>query len=242
MPQRRLGRQEEPVKQKLRPAAVIFDMDGTLADSFGAIMASLNHALAAFDLPSKDLAWVKANVGYGAGRLVRAALGDAAAPELVEKVGRTFGEHYQATYLEATPPLAGAEEVLRFVWQKTGGKVGVASNKYASLSQRWLEHWQLLPWVAVVVGPDTAGTRKPDGAFLKMALEQLQVLPEDALYVGDMEVDVEAGRAAEVPVVGLAGPSRSATELWAAGAFFVIEDLRQLPELLQREGWGWDED
>lgn len=227
--------------KRLRPAAVIFDMDGTLADSFAAITASLNHALTSLGFAPKDLPWVKAHVGYGAAQLVRAALGDQALEEDVQKVGRLFGEHYQATYLEATPPIPGASEVLAFVWDKTGGKVAVASNKYASLSRRWLDHWGLAKWVQVVVGPDTVGTRKPDGAFLRAVLDALQVAPEDALYVGDMEVDVETGRAAEVPVVGLAGPSRSANELWAAGAFFVIEDLRELPGLLKEEGWGWDE-
>lgn len=227
--------------KRLRPAAVIFDMDGTLADSFGAIAASLNHALGHFGLPTKDLQWVKYHVGHGAAQLVRAALGPQVSDEEVQRVGRVFGEHYQATYLEATPPMPGAADVLQFVWGKTGGKVAVASNKYATLSRRWLDHWGLARWVSVVVGPDNAGTRKPDGAFLQKALQLLGVAPEDALYVGDMEVDVEAGRAAEVPVVGLAGPSRSPNELWAAGAFFVIEDLRALQTLLKEEGWGWDE-
>lgn len=227
--------------KRLRPAALIFDMDGTLADSFEAIAASLNHALAQFGLPTKDLQWVKYHVGYGAAQLLRAALGPHVSDEEVKKVAGVFGEHYQATYLETTPPMPGAAEVLRFVWERTGGKVAVASNKYATLSRRWLEHWGLAPWVAVVMGPDNAGTRKPDGAFLRKALEALAVSPEDALYVGDMEVDVEAGRAAEVPVVGLAGPSRTPTELWAAGALFVIEDLRDLPGLLREEGWGWED-
>jgi len=229
------------VERKLRPAAVIFDMDGTLADSFAAIAASLNQALGEFGLPAKELGWVKYHVGYGAGQLVRAAVGEQAPEELAKQVGQRFGELYRESFLEATPPLPGASEVLEYVHRKTAGKVAVASNKYASLSRAWLAHWGLDPWVAVVVGPDTVGTRKPDGAFLRAALQQLQAAPEDALYVGDMEVDVEAGKAAEVPVVGLAGPSRSPAELWAAGAFFVIEDLRQLPELLQREGWGWEE-
>lgn len=228
--------------EKLRPAALIFDMDGTLADSFAAITASLNYALTTLGLPPKELAWVKYHVGHGAAQLVRDALGANASDETVHQVGRVFGEHYRATFLEATPPMPGAAEVLAFVWEKTGGKVAVASNKYAYLSQKWLEHWGLSRWVEAVIGPDTTGTRKPDGAFLKAALHALQVAPEDALYVGDMEVDVEAGRAAEVPVVGFAGPSRSPNELWAAGAFFVIEDLRMLPSLLREEGWGWDED
>ncbi len=226
---------------KLRPAAVIFDMDGTLADSFAAISESLNYALTTFGFSPKELEWVKYHVGHGAAQLVRDALGACAPEETVREVGRVFGERYRATYLQATPPFPGAAEVLSFVWEKTGGKVGVASNKNATLSQEWLVHWGLRRWVRVVIGPDTIGTRKPDGAFLQACLHALQVAPEDALYVGDMEVDVEAGRAAEVPVVGLAGPSRSASELWAAGAFFVIEDLRQLPDLLRQEGWGWDE-
>lgn len=229
------------VKKVMRPQAVIFDMDGTLADSLHAIAASLNHALEAFGFSPKELTWVKYHVGYGAGELLKAALGDGVDRATLERVGKLFREHYQASFLESSPPMVGSREVLSFVWSKTGGKVAVASNKYASLSQRWLDHWQLSQWVAFVIGPDTAQTRKPDGAFLRLALQKLAVNPEDALYVGDMEVDVDAGKAADVPVVGLAGPSRSPGELWAAGATFVIEDLRQLIDLLREEGWGWEE-
>lgn len=229
------------MEKVIRPQAVIFDIDGTLADSFQAIMESLNHALEAFGFSPKELAWVKYHVGYGAGELLRAALGGGADRDTLEQVGKRFGEHYRATFLASSPPMLGARDVLSYVWSKTGGKVAVASNKYASLSQQWLQHWELSQWVACIIGPDNAQTRKPDGAFLAVALQKLAVNPEDALYVGDMEVDVEAGKAADVPVVGLAGPSRSPGELWAAGATFVIEDLRQLPELLREEGWGWEE-
>jgi phosphoglycolate phosphatase len=222
----------------LWPAAVLFDLDGTLADSFAAIAAALNLALSERGLPEHDLEWTRGHVGRGAVELVRAAVAPAG-EEAMRAVGASFARHYEAIYREQTPPLPGVAEVLALAAGRTGGRVGVVSNKYARLCRGWLEHWGLAAHVAVVAGPDTTGARKPDAGAVEPALAALGVAPADALLVGDMDIDAETGRNAGIAVVLVAGGATPMEALRVAGALAVLGGLRELPGWLAANGRGW---
>jgi len=220
------------------PAALLFDLDGTLADSFAAIDEALERALAEAGLPARDLEWTRAHVGRGAAELVRAAVAPAG-EDAMRAVGAAFARHYEAMYRELTPPLPGAAEVLALAARATGGKVAVVSNKHARLCRGWLEHRGLAAHVAVVDGPDTTGARKPDAAALLPALRALGVAAADSLLVGDMTVDAETGRNAGVAVVLVAGGATPAAALRDAGALAVLGGLAELPAWLAAHGRGW---
>ena len=222
-----------------RPAALLFDLDGTLADSFAAIRDALNAALREYGLDERDLAWVRAHVGRGAPALVHDAVGHERDESFQRSVGERFGARYREIYLDQTPPLPGAGEVLAFVAARVGGKVAVISNKYEELCRAWLAHWGLAPHVAVVVGPDTYGVRKPDPGATLPVLQGFGVAPADALLVGDMEVDVAAARAVGVPMVGVQADPGAAQALLAAGAMAVLPALEELPGWLVEHGSGW---
>jgi len=224
---------------RLRPAAVLFDLDGTLADSFAAIARALNLALADHALPEHDLGWVKRHVGRGAVELLRDAVGEDPDGGRLQAVGASFGVHYRAIYLIETPPLEGAAAVLSLVHERTGGRVAVVSNKDAALCRGWLEHWRLARFVAVVLGPDATGVHKPDPGAVRPALAEFAVAPADALLVGDMTVDVATGVAAGIPVVSVCGTDVEPADLLAAGAVAVIDRLVDLPDWLAGHGDGW---
>ena len=223
----------------LRPAAVLFDLDGTLADSFAAIREALNTALREHGLAEQELPWVKTHVGRGAVELLRDAVGADRDEGLRRAVGARFGTVYREIYLEQTPPMPRAREVLTLVAARTGGKVALVSNKYEELCRGWLAHWALAPHVAVVVGPDTYGVRKPDPATVRPVLEKFGVGPGEALMVGDMEIDVSTGKAAGVPVVAVHADPGVAPTLLDAGAVAVLGALGELPSWLARNGVGW---
>ena len=220
------------------PAAVLFDLDGTLADSFAAIATALDRALAESGLPGRGTVWARAHVGRGAAALVADAVAPAGVA-LARAVGAAYARHYEAIYRELTPPLPGARAALAHAHAGTGGRVGVVSNKLAGLCRGWLEHWGLLPLVAVVAGPDTSGARKPDPAALLPALAALAVPPGAALLVGDMAIDAATGRNAGVEVVLVAGGASPAGELAAAGALAVLDGVAALPAWLAAHGRGW---
>jgi len=224
---------------RLVPSAFLFDLDGTLADSFGGISRALNRALEAVGLPGRDLAWVLHHVGRGTASLVRDALGDDAGEEKVKEVVTVFFDRYREAFVAESPPLPGARETLAFVARRTGRKVAVVSNKLAEFSRTWLEQWGLSPFVSRVVGPDTCGVRKPDPATVLPVLEGFGVRPEQALMVGDMEVDVITGRGVGLPVVGVCGPTTPRSVLRQAGAVAVLRGIEELPGWLQENCSGW---
>ncbi len=226
-------------RDALRPAAVIFDLDGTLADSFAAIRDALNAAMRDSGLPERDLAWVKAHVGRGAPELIRDAIGHDRDEAFRRAVGERFGAAYREIYLERTPPMPGAAQVLAAVSARTGGKVAVVSNKYEELCRGWLAHWGLAVHVAAVVGPNTYGVRKPDPGTVRPVLERFGVAPLEAILVGDMEVDAATARAAGVPLIGVQSDPTAARALLATGAVTVLDSLGALPAWLAENGAGW---
>jgi HAD superfamily hydrolase (TIGR01509 family) len=222
----------------VRPAALLFDLDGTVADSFAAITHALNAALREARLREHDLAWVRRHVGRGAGALVADAVGESAGAASGRVLSR-YSEIYEEVYLAQTPPLPGALEALALAAERTDRRVAIISNKYERLCRALLGHWGVASLVAAVVGPDTYGVGKPDPAVVRPVLERFAVAPSDALIVGDMEVDAATGRAAGVPVLGVRGQAVSPEELRAAGMVDVIASLLDLPAWLAANGDGW---
>lgn len=219
----------------LRPRALIFDLDGTLADSFGGIANALDRALREAGLPERGLEWVHRHVGRGSDALIRDAVG----PESANAVAERYLALYRDSFLDETPPFPGAREVLAHVSSRTGGRVAVVSNKSGRLCRSWMEHWGLAGLVAHVVGPETYGALKPAPAAVLPVLEALGTRPEDALLVGDMTVDAETGRASGIPCVAVEGPAADGAALLAAGATAVLKALRDLPGWLAENGTGW---
>jgi phosphoglycolate phosphatase len=221
------------------PAAVLFDLDGTLADSFAGIRLALNSALAEEGIPERNLGWVRIHVGRGALELVRDAVGERAEDGFLAAMTARYLELYRATYLDHTPPLPGAAEALEFAAAGTAGRVAVVSNKDEELSRLWLRHAGFERYVRVVVGPDTYGVRKPDPGALLPVLRGFGVAPAAALVVGDMVVDVAAGAGVGTPVVGVSAEPAAAEALRAAGATAVLGSVGELPAWLVRHGRGW---
>lgn len=225
--------------EALWPQAVVFDLDGTVADSFAAIHAALAASLAEAGLAQRDLDWVRSHVGRGAEVLVREAVGEAGDDLAVERVYRRYQERYREIYLDATPPLDGAGEVLEFVAGKTAGRLAVVSNKPAALCRPWLRHWGLDGFVAEVSGPDVTGALKPDPAAVNPVLERLGVAAAEALLVGDMEVDALAGEAVGMPVVIVSAAADRCPWRHRPGIAKVLTKLRLLPGWLIKNGRGW---
>ncbi|MEW6336713.1 MAG: HAD family hydrolase [Acidobacteriota bacterium] len=222
----------------LRPRALIFDLDGTLADSFTGIAHALDRTLREVGLPERGLPWVHRHVGRGSEALIRDAVGPEAA-DRADAVAARYLVLYRDSFLAETPPFPGAREVLAHVSSRTGGRVAVLSNKSVALCRSWMEYWQLAALVADVVGPETYGALKPAPAAVRPVLEALDARPEEALLVGDMTVDAETGRASGVPCVTVEGPAADADALLGAGATAVLKDLRELPGWLAANGTGW---
>lgn len=207
---------------------LIFDLDGTLVDSYAAIGDSLNHARAHYQLPPLSDDDVRRGVGRGLESLIAELVGE----ERVAQGVRLFRERYAEVFETATVALPGVRSVLSRL-SAMGYPMTVASNKPARFSEPILERLGLLRFIARVEGPDRAGRTKPDPAMLRACLTAMGLPAAHALYVGDMVLDVESARAAGVPVVLVRGGSSDAQELDTTGEL-VIDSIGKLPDLLHR--------
>jgi len=190
---------------------IVFDLDGTLVDSYEPIAHSLNHARARLGQPPLDLEFVRSRVGRGLETLVAELLG----AEHVDDGVRWFRERYEQVH-QRTRILPGVRPTLRTLAAR-GYRMSVASNKPARFGEAILRRLGLRPFLIHVDGPDLAGTTKPDPAMIRRCLAATRVDPGHALYVGDMVLDVESARRAGLPVLLVSGGSSAPDELRATG-------------------------
>jgi len=189
-----------------RPSAVLFDLDGTLLDTAGDIALALSRAFADHGHLAPPPAAVRQMIGKGAPVLVERAV--AAQGLTLDPAGQAalldgFFHHYgrlQDLDECAAEPYPGAREALASL-HAAGLPLGVVTNKYHRFATGLLRRLGLAGYLRVVVGGDTCERRKPDPMPLLHACAQLGVAPSAALMVGDSRNDVEAARAAGMPVV-----------------------------------------
>jgi phosphoglycolate phosphatase len=206
---------------------VVFDLDGTLIDSYGAIAESFNHARGRLGEPPLGTDEVRRMVGHGLESLMERGVGR----ERVDEAVRLFREHYGRICTERTMPLPEVPETLATLHSRRI-RMGVATNKPARFARRILKALDLMPPLAVVVGPGPGMPAKPDPAMVRRVLADLVTETSQALYVGDMGVDVATARAAGLPVWVLATGSSPRQELEAAGADRILERFSELTRLL----------
>jgi phosphoglycolate phosphatase len=191
--------------------AVLFDFDGTLADSFAAIAASVNHVRERYALPPLPVADVRKHVGRGPEYLLSKTVpgGDP------ERDGRLYRAHHPQVMYAQTRLLPGAATLIDRL-DRLGVRLGVCSNKPVAFTKGLLDAFGLAGRFAVVLGPEDVPRPKPAPDMLRVALARLDLAPAEVLYVGDMTVDVTTARAAGVAVWAVPSGSDGYSALAAA--------------------------
>lgn len=184
------------------PDAIVFDLDGTIADTAEDVRQALNNALAGERLAPIELAAVKMMIGAGPEALVRRALrrlGASADEDTVKRLTNAFQENYRdignessCLFPDTGPCLAALRDL--------GIRMGICSNKPEPLCLALLHDLGALHYFDVVQGFGSGLPPKPDPQPLLRTIARLGATPDRALYVGDSETDVETARAGSIPV------------------------------------------
>ncbi len=201
----------------------IWDVDGTLFDTYPAISAALLEALVDFGasapLPEIE-SLARVEVFRCAAEL--AARFDLSTDELI----RGFGKHYAAVPLAAQPPFPGVREVCEKL-AATGGVNAIVTHRNAESTAGLLAEHGLRPLFAEVISRDDGYPRKPDPAAFLAILRDQRLDPAETLAIGDREIDILAGRAAGLPTCLFRdGPS-------AVPADIAIRDFKELLAILE---------
>ncbi|HEY3788849.1 MAG TPA: HAD-IA family hydrolase [Urbifossiella sp.] len=221
----------KPGEGKTMPIrAVLFDFDGTLADSFGAITASTNHVRLSYGLTALPESEVRQAVGFGLEHLIQQLVPGADPAEALAR----YREHHPSVMFSGTRLLPGVSDTLAELHRR-GLRLGVCSNKQGHFTKQLVEALGLGEMMQAVLGPnDVQGRHKPDPAMLFEALIRLGVAKEETIYVGDMAVDVHTGQAAGIPVWLVPGGAAGLESAEAAGPDRVLSGFSELRELLPR--------
>ena len=207
--------------------AVLFDFDGTLADSYPAITASVNHVRAQYGLPPLPQEEVRYYVGRGPSYLIAHTVptGDAA-----QNVAR-YKAHHPSVMRDGTRLFPGVADALTAL-KRVGLLLAVCSNKPRAFTVALLDHFGVGPTFDLVVGPEDVPRPKPAPDMLTNALRRLSVPNDAALYVGDMTVDIETARGANTAVWVVPTGSDTRATLEAARPDRILDRFAELAELL----------
>ncbi|RJQ20291.1 MAG: HAD family hydrolase [Nitrospiraceae bacterium] len=213
---------------------LIFDLDGTLADTAQDIADAMNYALMPFGVRTYSVEETKAMVGSGISKLLGSLLPDNN-DKNNEAALKRFLDYYSMHIIDNTTTYPFVKETLL---QLGDFRKAVVSNKREALSKRVLEGIGILQFFEVVLGSDSVAEKKPSPVPILKLLDMFGVSKKEAVIIGDSNYDIEAGKAAGIMTVAVTYGFRSREVL--RDADFMIdrfdEVLKVLPELEKRQG------
>jgi phosphoglycolate phosphatase len=214
--------------ERSRPL-VVFDFDGTLADTWRDIASALNRTLDEAGLAPVEGPDVRFWIGDGVKPLLRKAIPELRDDASLEELYARFSEHYRACLLDTTREYPGIVACLDAL---EDALLVVASNKPQQFLDRIVSGLGLAPRFRLVLGGDSLAVRKPDPVVITAIAQRLGQPTSEVWMVGDSAIDVNTGRAAGARTIGCSWGLRGRDELERAGADFLIESPAEIPGLV----------
>ena len=213
---------DEAISLNPKRDVVLFDLDGTVLDTYTPILESMRYATKTVfgeALPDEELI---AKVGQPLVVQMQTFVEDHGyAPEVADELTSTYREFNERDLDEKSQPFPGVPEAIAAL-KNAGFTVGVVTSKRVALASKSLKAHGLFDAFACVNGAEDSAAHKPDPEPLLNAAKKLGVSADRCVYVGDSPYDLQAAHAADMPCVGVA---------W--GKFFGRDVLlREMPSVL----------
>ncbi|KPK41131.1 MAG: hypothetical protein AMJ78_06335 [Omnitrophica WOR_2 bacterium SM23_29] len=202
---------------------IIFDLDGTLVDAYKAIEKSLNFTLRRLSYPRTNPYKVRRSVGWGDENFIRTFVKD----EDVKRGLQIYRRHHKASLLKHSRVIPKAKRTLEIL-KRRNYKLAVASNRPPRFSNILIRHLDLKKYFDLVICAKDKNEIKPKPDLLHRIIRKLNIDPAASLYVGDMTIDVDAGKNAGIKTIAVLGGSSSRAELKRAKPFKIISKITEL--------------
>ena len=179
----------------------IFDLDGTLLSTLDDLAASTNYALRWAGMPERTVEEVRMFVGNGVKLLMERAIPNGINNPKFEETYAKFREHYMEHDLDTTCPYEGIPELLREL-KRRGKKLAIVSNKFYAATQELAKHF-FPDTIEVAIGERDSIRKKPAPDTVLEALKQLGASKDNAVYIGDSDVDIMTAKNCDLPCISV---------------------------------------
>ena len=214
---------------------LIFDLDGTLANTAPDLVGTLNRIVEPHDLPPVSVDDVGQIVGHGAKAMIAKAFNLRSrrlSPELHENLFNAFIEDYTANIARETHLFEGALDALENL-RSSDYRFAVCTNKLESLARILLQELEVTHWFSSITGGDTFSFRKPDARHLEETVKLMDGNLGSAIMIGDSTTDISAARNAGIASVAVTfGYSDQPVHM--LGATAIIDHFNQLPNAINK--------
>jgi HAD hydrolase, family IA, variant 3 len=208
----------------------IFDLDGTLLSTLNDLASSTNYALRWAGMPERTIEEVRMFVGNGVKLLMERAIPEGVDNPKFEETYAKFREHYMEHNLDTTRPYDGVPELLHEL-KRRGKHLAIVSNKFYAATQDLAKHF-FPDTIEVAIGERENIRKKPAPDTVLEALRQLNVSKEDAVYIGDSDVDIMTAKNCDLPCISVLWGFRDKDFLIEhGGSLFVDKPIEILSRL-----------
>ena len=177
--------------------AVLFDLDGTFADTAQDLAAALNYVLETNNKPTLSFEEIRPEVSNGGNALIKLGFQIELDHPEFDSYRQQLLDYYENNIATFTLPFEGMEQVLNY-FKLNNISWGIVTNKPAWLTDPLMAALILPTQPECIISGDTLKTRKPDPGPLLHACEQINCSPNDTIYIGDAKRDIEAGQNAQM--------------------------------------------
>lgn len=206
---------------------IIFDLDGTLVDAYQAINRSFNYTMRKLKSKQQSNSVIRRAVGWGDERLLKPFIKQ----KDLKKALLIYRRHHKKALAKGSRLFPGAKKLLQRLKEK-GYKLAVASNRPTRFSWIIIRSLGLKKYLDYVLCADKLKEGKPHPEIMNKVLKKFYLNPENALYVGDMAVDAQAGRRSKIKTVIVTTGSSTKPEIEKERPPFIIKRITQVLNLV----------
>ena len=209
--------------------AALFDLDGTLIDSVGLIVAAMHHTFEGFTGTIPDDATWMAGIGTPLWKMLAVY---ARSPEELDVLREKYRAYQFIHHDNVIKEYEGTTAMIEALHAR-GVKMGIVTSKGDVLAQRGLDLTGLSKFIPVVVGADSVTTHKPEPEPVLLAMEKLGVTADESVMIGDSPHDISAGNAAGVRTIGVLWGPFTREQIAVAKPTYWAANVVELAALLQ---------
>jgi len=206
---------------------IIFDLDGTLINAYPAIMSSFNYTMHRLNYPKQKVLAIRRAVGWGDENLLKPFIKGKDLPRALA----IYRKHHKRALLKESRLFPDVDKVLTYL-KKQGYRLAVASNRPSLFSGILIRHLKLKKYFDYVLCADKLKHIKPHPYILNRIMHKFSLKPKEAIYVGDMVIDAQAGRRARVKTIMVTTGSSTKQEIAKEKPYRILAKIRELLSIL----------